>query len=314
MCAVFGTGQIGTFAIRALGEAGWSVAAADKAPAASFVRRFGRHDGLLRTVDVTDEAAVTAFLQEIGSVDAVVFAAGLTGQKAASDPDHALHVLVEGVRNVASAMAARHISRLVAVSSLAVYDMPGNPNQPIAETAPTTGPIGSYGTIIRSMERALEAHDGLSIAILRTAGVFGPNRIDHGSHSSQLVERLLYSAAQRAPVRLRGDWNDCDDIIYARDVGRALAAAAQPAGPGCEIINVGTARTTTLRDLVRAIEAVAGPVDIVLEPRPDSEPAMTRPPLETGRMIERFGAARYDLTAAIRDFARETDLIPEPQG
>lgn len=313
-CAVFGTGQIGTYAIRALVEAGWTVIAADSAPALSFVRRFGRFDGSIFTVDVTNPSDVNELLDNAGQVDAVIFTAGLTGQKAMSDPALAARVAVEGVRNVASAMVTHGVPRLVAISSLAVYDIPERGDKPIAESASSNGPTSPYGQIVRTMERALGECEDLSIAILRSAGVFGPNRFGHGSNSSQLVERLLYSAAQGLQIKMSGDWSDCDDMIYARDVGRALAQAAALTDPGCEIINVGTSKTTTLRDLVRAVETVAGPADIVLNERPGETRPMTRPPLDVGRMTERLGAARYDLPSAISDFARETDLLSRPRG
>lgn len=308
VCAVLGCGQIGTYAIRALGEAGWSVIAADKDPALSFIRRFGHFDGPIFSLDVTKAADVQEFLVKAGQVQTVIFTAGLTGQKAISEPEVASRVAVQGVRNVSSAMVLQGIPRLVAVSSLAVYSIPDPQVGTITEGAPTRGPTGPYGRIIRAMESALGECDELSIAILRTAGVFGPNRFGHGSHSSQLVERLLYGAAQDIQIKIRGDWRDCDDMIYARDVGQALAAAAALTDPGREIINIGTSRITSLRDLVRAVEAVAGPADIVLEDRPGGGP-VARPPLDVRRMRERLGAARYDLPTAIRDFAQETDLI-----
>jgi nucleoside-diphosphate-sugar epimerase len=313
-CAVVGTGQIGTYAIRALNEAGWSVIAADRDPAISFVQRFGRFDGPIATLDVTNADEVQAFLGAAGPIHAVLFTAGLTGQKAIEKPELAMRVAVQGVGNISRAMVAHGIPRLVAVSSLAVYDMPDRNCGKIAESAPTCGPTGAYGRIIRAMERELGKSDVLSVAILRMAGVFGPNRFGHGSHSSQLVERLLYCVAQGIQTTIRGDWRDCDDMIYVRDAGRAIAAAASLTNPGREIINVGTSKTTSLRDLVRAVEAVAGPADIVFEHRHDGSGPLARAPMDAHRMAQRLGAARYDLAAAIRDFAQETELVASLQG
>lgn len=313
-CAVLGTGQIGTYAIRALTETGWSVVAADRNPALSFVQRFGRFDGPVTMLDVTSAEQVHAFLGAAGPVHTVLFAAGLTGQKAIEEPELALRVAVQGVGNISSAMVAHGIPRLVAVSSLAVYDLPDRNCGNIAESAPTSGPTGAYGRIIRAMERGLVECDGLSVAILRMAGVFGPNRFGHGSHSSQLVERLLYGVAQGLQIRIRGDWRDCDDMIYVRDAGRAIAAAASLTNPGREIINVGTSRTSSLRDLVRAVEAVAGPADIILEHRPDGSGPLARIPMDVRRMAQRLGAAKFDLPAAIRDFAQETELVARMRG
>ncbi|MFW8643098.1 hypothetical protein ACOJBO_11515 [Rhizobium beringeri] len=72
---------MGTFAVRSFTHAGWSVTAADLAPNTSYVRRFGRTDCPIQSVDVTDAAMVRALFDHVGACDTVVFAAGLTGHE-----------------------------------------------------------------------------------------------------------------------------------------------------------------------------------------------------------------------------------------
>ncbi|MFW8643099.1 NAD-dependent epimerase/dehydratase family protein [Rhizobium beringeri] len=81
------------------------------------------------------------------------------------------------------------------------------------------------------MEAAMIALEGLSVGIARAAGVYGPNRYGHGSQSSQLVERLLYGAALKQPISLRGHWQDRDDFIYARDLGTPSKSLQDPVIP-----------------------------------------------------------------------------------
>lgn len=309
-CLVIGAGQIGTFAVRGFTEAGWSVTTADLAPNISYIRRFGRTDSPIHSVDVTDTSMVRSLFDHVDVCDAVVFAAGLTGQRTQAEPSLATDILLKGTESIAAAMRAKGIPRLVSVSSLAVYAAGQETSQPLREAARPAGHVGVYGSIIRRMEAALLALEGVSIGIARAAGVYGPNRYGHGSQSSQLIERLLYSAALKEPISLQGHWQDRDDFIYARDLGTALEGLARPGHPeGCEIINVGTGMTTSLRQLIEAIEQSVGPVNVnLVTPEPPRAP-LVRPPLDTVRMVKRLGPAKFSLHEALRDFAREVDLL-----
>ncbi|API55105.1 MULTISPECIES: NAD-dependent epimerase/dehydratase family protein [Rhizobium] len=309
-CVVIGTGQIGTFAVRSFTHAGWSVTAADLAPNTSYVRRFGRTDCPIQSVDVTDAAMVRALFDHVGACDTVVFAAGLTGQRTQADPSLATDILLKGTESIATAMRAKGIPRLVGVSSLAVYAAGQTSFESLREVEKPTGHVGVYGSVIRRMEAAMIALEGLSVGIARAAGVYGPNRYGHGSQSSQLVERLLYGAALKQPISLRGHWQDRDDFIYARDLGDALEKLARPGYPeGCEIINVGTGMTTCLRELIEAVEQSIGRVNVnLIAPDPSRAP-LARPPLDTEWMLKRIGPPKFTLNEALRDFAREVDLL-----
>ncbi|QND45958.1 NAD(P)-dependent oxidoreductase (plasmid) [Rhizobium lusitanum] len=296
--------------MRSFTQAGWVVTAADLAPNIGYIRRFGRADCPIHSVDVTDAGMVRALFDHAGVCDAVVFAAGLTGQRTQTDPSLATDILLKGTESIAAAMRATGIPRLVGVSSLAVYATGRNSSEPLCEAENPTGQVGVYGSVIRRMEAAMIALEGLSVGLARAAGVYGPNRYGHGSQSSQLIERLLYSAALKQPINLQGYWQDCDDFIYARDLGDALEGLARPGHPeGCEIINVGTGTTASLRELIEAIEQSIGPIDVnLVAPDPPRAP-LARPPLDTARMLKRIGPPKFTLKEAMRDFAREVDLL-----
>ena len=314
-CIVIGTGQIGTFSIRALSAAGWRVTAADLSPRPGFLLRFSRTRITASVLDVTDRASVEAFVASAGRCEAIVFSAGTTGPNALSDIETATHVLLEGSRNMAHAARVAGIPRLVAVSSLAVYGPGQNDTLTLPEEQPFDSPVGPYGQMIRKLEAALLDEQGLSIMILRLAGVFGPYRIGYGSHSSQLVFRMLHSAVQNGQIKLRGYSEDCDDFIYARDVGRAVAAAASLPGNSHEVINVGTGTTTTMRQLINAVEAVVGPLQHRISPPDPSRAPIHRPPLDVTRMACRLGPHEFELTEALGDFACETKLaLPARRG
>jgi UDP-glucose 4-epimerase len=308
---LFGTGQIGVFAARALKTQGALVHAADAAPDGPFYARFGPAGEAEEPakLDVTCIRDVEAFVHSHRQPTAVVFAAGYTGDRATRDPTLAKLVAQRGVANVLRAARASGIQRAVVISSLAVYGgavVGGN----LAEDGPTQ-PRTIYGEIQLALEEtALASSSDLNLTILRIAGVFGPNRFGHGSHSSQFVERVLYSAAIGERVRIEGCWEDEDDLIYVKDVAAAISAATLTSVGGSHIVNVGLGRISTLREIADAVASVFPAADIVAAPTRHMQEPLKRPHLDSTRLATLFGVRPvFPLSAAIRDYATETGLV-----
>jgi len=309
---LFGTGQIGVFAARALKSRGALVHAADAAPDGPFYARFGPAGEAEEPakLDVTCMRDVEAFVHSHSQSTAVVFAAGYTGDRATRDPTPAKLVAQRGLANVLGAARATGIQRAVVVSSLAVYGGAfegGN----LAEDGPTH-PRTIYGEIQLAVEEtALASFGDLNLTILRIAGVFGPNRFGYGSNSSRFVERMLYAAAIGEPVRIEGCWEDEDDLIYVKDVASAISAATLTSVNGSHIVNVGLGRNSTLREIADAVASVFPAADIVVTPTPQlQKPLRRRPYLDSSRLATLFGVRpAFPLLAAIHDYAVETGLV-----
>jgi nucleoside-diphosphate-sugar epimerase len=308
---LFGTGQIGSFAARALVRRGIGVNAADAAPDAPFYARFGPGGEASSPVklDVTCADEVEAFVRSFAEAQAVVFAVGYTGERATADPAGARRIAECGVGNVIAAARASGIKRAVVVSSLAVYD--GLPEgERLVEDRPTR-PRTAYGRIQLALEDCARAFAAdLDVTILRIAGVFGPQRFGHGSHSSQFVERMLYGAATGRPVRIEGCWEDEDDLIYVKDVGEAISAAALTPGAGSLTVNVGVGHVSTIRQIADAVLSVFPAADIAVAAPGQFPQPSRRMALESATLATRLGVqAAFPLTAAMRDYAAETGLI-----
>jgi nucleoside-diphosphate-sugar epimerase len=174
-----------------------------------------------------------------------------------------------------------------------------------------TQPDNAYGQIQLALEDAARVFAGdIEVAVLRIAGVFGPKRFGFGSHSSRFVEQMLYAAAIAEPVRLEGFWEDEDDLIYVKDVGEAIQAAALTRGVGSFTVNVGLGRVSSLREIADAVLDVFPAADIALTPPSGVQQPLRRPPLDPTILLTRLGVRpTFPLTAAIRDYAFETGLI-----
>jgi nucleoside-diphosphate-sugar epimerase len=308
---LFGTGQIGVFAARALAQRGARVHAADAAPDGSFYARFGPGADAWPPikVDVTCTHEVEGFIRSYPESEAVVLAAGYTGARAAADPVTAKLVAERGVVNLFAAARASGIRRAVVVSSLAVYGGVVEGDR-LAVDGPTQ-PRTAYGEIQLALEDSARRFVGdLDVAILRIAGVFGPQRFGYGSHSSRFVERMLYAAAIGHPVRIEGYWEDEDDLIYVKDVGEAISAAALTLGTGSFTVNVGLGRVSTLREIADGVLGVFPTADIAVTPPLQLQEPRRRLPLDSASLVARLGVRpAFSLTAAIRDYASETGLV-----
>jgi nucleoside-diphosphate-sugar epimerase len=309
---LFGTGQIGVFAARALTQRGLRVWAADAAPDAAFYARFGpgAHAAPPVELDVTLANDVETFVRSYPESEAVVFAAGFTGARATADPVTARLVAERGIANVLTAARASGIKRAVVVSSLAIYGDHGAGDR-LSVDAPATQPGTAYGQIQLALEKCARTFFAdLNVAILRIAGVFGPKRFGYGSNSSRFIERMLFSAAIGSPVHIEGFWEDEDDLIYVKDVGAAIAAAALCPDTGSFTVNVGLGRVSTLREIADSVLAVFPAANISVTPPLQMTAPHTRPPLDCASIMARLGVRpAFPLMAAIRDYALETGLI-----
>jgi UDP-glucose 4-epimerase len=140
-------------------------------------------------------------------------------------------------------------SRLVAVSSAAVYG--SNHGGAIAETD-TISPFSPYGThkfVMEELCRSYAANFGLCIAIPRLFSVYG----------TWLKKQLLWDLCGKlqagGQVELGGSGNELRDWIDVRDVARGLECVARSASSQVPVVNLGFGMGTSVRDIARIVIA-----------------------------------------------------------
>ena len=130
------------------------------------------------TLDITDEAAVKAFVKE-NNVDTIINCAAYTAvDKAETDVDAATKLNVDGVRNLAKSGAAV----VVHVSTDYVFD--GSSCRPYVETD-TPHPVSVYGKTKKAGEDAL-LEEAPTAAVVRTAWLYSP----YGNNFVKTMRRL----------------------------------------------------------------------------------------------------------------------------
>lgn len=225
-------------------------------------------DHLVLTGDLLhrDELVGAAF----GTAAAVVHLAGCPGVRDdAPDVEHRRQR--DNVAATARVLAAvpAHVP-LVVASSSSVYG--GGRGRPSRESD-LTAPRGGYARSKVAVEAlcARRARAGGRVTVVRPFTVVG-----EGQRPDMAVARWLHAAVSGWPLQVYGSLERTRDLTDVRDVARVLAALAEPGRAPTGVLNLGTGRPRTLREVVAAVGTVAGTV-----PRTVVTPAAAVEPPDT---------------------------------
>ena len=213
--------------------------------------------------DIRDEAKVDRLYAE-GRFDAVVHLAARAGVR----PSLNEPILYEDVNCIGTLRlleaARRHGPEIfIFGSSSSVYGI--NEKVPFSEADEIDRPISPYATTKRTGELLCYNYHhlyGFRVACLRFFTVFGP-----GQRPEMAIHKFTDLLWRDRAVPVFGDGGSRRDYTYVDDIVDGLTAALDLA-PGFEILNLGGAETTSLRDLVLWIAE-----ELAVKPRIDYLPA-----------------------------------------
>lgn len=211
--------------------------------------------------DVADAALVA---RAVDGCSAVVHLAAVASVQASVDDPVATHQSnFIGTLNVCEAMRQAGVKRVLFASSAAVYGNNGE-GQAIDEDTPQS-PLTPYAADKLASERYLDFYrrqHGLEPVLWRFFNIYGP-RQDPASPYSGVISIFSERARQGLPITVFGDGEQTRDFFYVGDLAglmlQALDMPKVPEGP----INVGLNRTTSLNQLLTALEGVLGSLPAV---------------------------------------------------
>src|SRR4051794_31168954 len=198
--------------------------------------------------DIRDAPLVDGLFAE-GGFDAVVHLAARAGVR----PSLAEPILYEDVNCIGTLRlleaARRHGPQTFLFgSSSSVYGI--NEKVPFSEADEVNQPISPYATTKRAGELLCYNYHhlyGFRTACLRFFTVYGP-----GQRPEMAIHKFTDLLWRGRPVTMYGDGGSRRDYTFVDDIVDGLVAALDLA-PGFEILNLGGADTTSLRDLVHWI-------------------------------------------------------------
>lgn len=232
--------------------------------------------------DVADPRVLGALFPRHHGFDAVVHCAARTSvDESVSDPLTYYGQNVGKTLSLLQFVLARGCPRIVFSSSAAVY---GRRPPPVVTESTPADAVSPYAATKLMIERALDdvAAAGLVRAVsLRCFNPIGADpqlrtgRTD--PDSPDVLSALLAAAGAGRPFAVNGnDWDTADgspirDFVHVADVARAhVRAVHHLAGspPGHDIVNIGSGRAATVRQLADAVARTApGHLQITTGPR-----------------------------------------------
>ena len=280
-----GAGYIGSHAVLALGDAGYTVTVLDNL---STGFRSAIPDGVdFVEGDVGDEALLADVLRQ-GSFDAVIhFAAALVVPESVAEPLKYYGNNSCNTRTLLAAVVGAGIDKFVFSSTAAVYGIPEQ--NPASEAVPPS-PINPYGSsklVIEWMLRDVAAAHGLRYAALRYFNVAGADPDGRAGQSTAAATHLIkvvveHIAGRRDAVEIFGtdfdtpDGTGIRDYIHVSDLAdlHVLALQRLIAGGDSMVANCGYGQGFSVKQVIEMAERVGGKrLNVRNSPRRAGDPA-----------------------------------------
>ena len=177
------------------------------------------------------------------------------------NPESTFDTNVKGTQNVLDALLSNHISKIVSLSSAAVYL---DTISKIAEFSKTI-PSSPYGASKLEMEKKinhLTVQYKIQSIILRLFNVYGSEQsIEYAGVITQFREKIN----QNLPLIIYGDGSAMRDFIHVNDVVIAIILAMN--STESNTYNIASGTSTSIVDLAKIMITLSGkPLDIIFKP------------------------------------------------
>jgi len=254
-------------------------------------------DVLFTRGDVNDRPKLWTLLQDVDCV--YHLAARVSVPESVLYPREYNAVNVGGTVSLMEAMRDVGVRRVVFISSGAVYG--DQANQPLQESA-TPNPRSPYAVSKLAAEYYLRTIGdlwGIESVCLRVFNAYGPGQHLPASHPP-VIPNFLRQAMRIGTLVMHGDGAQTRDYVYVDDVISAMLAAATAPGINHFVINVGSGKETSIRELVRLVMEVTGTnAEVIKNPRTDVGVSRMRADLSLAR--EKLGyTPRFSLEDGLR--------------
>jgi len=272
-----GAGYIGTHTMVELLASGYDVVCLDNFcnSSAEAIKRVEKIAGKRVTTvigDVRDREVLSRVFKR--PIDGVIhFAALKAVGESATRPIDYYGNNVGGALALLEAMNERKVQRVVFSSSATVYGVPDE--LPIAENAPVQ-PINPYGhtkamveQILRDWCGAASDHTAISLRYFNPigaheSGLIGEDPQGVPNNLFPIITQIAIGKLDRLTVS-GNDWSTHDgtgvrDYLHVTDLARGHVNALEYAfaHTGCETVNLGTGRGTSVLQMIAAFEAASG--------------------------------------------------------
>ncbi len=224
------------------------------------------HDGVIFTRgNVMDRPKLWTLLQDVDCV--FHLAARVSVQESILYPREYNETNVGGTVSVMEAMRDVGVKRVVFTSSGAVYG--AQEQQPLSEDM-SPHPDSPYAVSKLSGEyyvRTIGELWGIETVCLRIFNAYGPGQHLPPSHPP-VIPNYLKQATGGGTLVIHNSGDQTRDFVYVEDVVQAISAAATASDVNGKIINIGSGREITVRELAdQVMDLTNGQAEVVHNPK-----------------------------------------------
>ncbi len=303
------SGFIGSWVTRKLTEQGVRVVAYSRHPDASLLKDVADRVDFVAG-DVLDLPSLIKTIKDY-HVERVVHLSTALIKPLEANPFLGYRTNVDGTLNVYEASRLMGVKRVVYISSRAAYATAkgeyGPPGyKPIDEDYPRQ-PRTVYGATKVFMEDMGLSYNriyGLDFIGLRFSVTYGPGK--QARHAVSDPTRIVEGAMFAKPIKLSGDIDQPDDMIYVKDIASGVALACFAGNLQHRIFHLGTGKRETLRHMIEIVTKMFGKVQVEVSPK---STAASSPIAHYVFNIERARtelgyAPQYDMETGIKDYVQ----------
>jgi UDP-glucose 4-epimerase len=178
----------------------------------------------------------------------------------------------------------------------------GTANEDAPISLPSMFPILAYQKIVEVAADQFSKKTGISTICARLMGMFGP----FDGNQLGLEARLVHAAVSGKPPNLKdvffGHADDAGDLIYIKDMARAIALLQTAEKLQYDVYNIGSGKVTQNGEVVEAVKRVFP--NFMVDLPPGRFPFPPLPMAETKRLQEDTGfKPNFDTQSAIQHYA-----------
>jgi UDP-glucose 4-epimerase len=262
--------------------------------------------------DINDRPKLWTLLHDVDCV--YHLAARVLVPESVLYPREYSQVNVGGTVTLMESMRDVGVRRVVLISSGAIYGR--QEKQPLKENA-TPNPRSPYAVSKLAAEyyvNTIGSLWGIETVCLRVFNTYGPFQQLPPVHAP-VIPSFMRQACQNGTIVVHGDGNQTRDYVYIDDVVSAMQEAATAPDVSQRIINIGSGRETSVRELIRFIlEITGGAPEVVYNPRNDGGPARMCADLSLAKQLLRY-QPRTSLEEGLRQtLEKDTRLRQKANG
>jgi UDP-glucose 4-epimerase len=261
-------------------------------------------DVLFTRGDVTDRPKLWTLLQDVDCV--YHLAAKVSVPESVLYPREYNIINVGGTVSVMEAMRDVGVKRVVLTSSGAVYG--DQAAQPLTESTPPD-PHSPYAVSKLAAEhyvRTIGSLWGIETVSLRVFNAFGPHQPLPAAHPP-VIPHFLRQASQRGTLVIHGQGEQTRDFVFINDAVEALVAAATAPDIDRLVINIGSGKETSIKDLAQAVMETMN-VKTDWMPKEDQDPGPSRMCADIRLARQKLGyQPHFDLREGLKRMIAEDD-------